>query len=47
MHFRTLDLKAKLVTSKRNFGRSSCRKVVYKVLQSKVEIDFFLEIDFI
>ena len=41
MHFLTLDLKAKLITSKRTFS-SLCRMVVYKVLQSKVVIDFFM-----
>ena len=38
MHFLTLDLKKKLITSEGTL----CRMVVYKVLQWKVEIDFFL-----
>ena len=38
MHFLTLDLKKKLITSEGTL----IRMVVYKVLQWKVEIDFFL-----
>ena len=44
MHFLTVDLKKKLITSERTSRRNLCRVVVYKVLQSKVEIDFFLKI---
>ena len=47
MHFLTLNLKKKLITSEGTSRRNLCRMVVYKVLQSKVEIDFFLDIDFI
>ena len=42
MHFLTSDLKKKLITSEGTFRRNLCRMVVYKVLQSKVEIDFLL-----
>ena len=42
MHFLTLDLKKKMITSEGTFRRNLCRIVVYNVLQSKVEIDFFL-----
>ena len=42
MHFLTLDLKKELITSERTFRRNLCRIVVYNVLQSKVEINFFL-----
>ena len=42
MHFLTLNLNKKLITSEGTFRRNLSRMVVYKVLQSKVEIDFFL-----
>ena len=42
MYFLTLDLKKKLITSEETFKKNLRRMVVYKVLQSKVEIDFFL-----
>ena len=42
MYFLTLDLKKKLITSEEKFKRNLRRMVVYKVLQSKVEIEFFL-----
>ena len=42
MYFLTLDLKKKLITSEETFKKNLRRMVVYKVLQSKVEIVFFL-----
>ena len=42
MYFLTLYLKKKLITSEETFKKNLRRMVVYKVLQSKVEIDFFL-----
>ena len=44
MHFLTLDLNKKLITSESNSRRSLCKMVAYKVLKSKIEIDmdFFL-----
>ena len=42
MHVLTLDLKKKLITYEGTFRRNLCRMVVYKVLQSQFEIDFFL-----
>ena len=44
MHFLTLDLKTKLITSESTFRRSLCGMVVDKMLNSKAEIDlaFFL-----
>ena len=42
MHVLTLDLNKKLITSEGTFRRNLCRIIVYKVLQSKVEIDFLL-----
>ena len=44
MHFLTLDLKTKLITSERTFRKNLCRMVLYKVLQSKIEMDFFLKL---
>ena len=44
MRFLTLDLKTKLITSESTFRRSLSGMVVYKILNSKAEIDlaFFL-----
>ena len=40
--FSDFSLNTKMITSEGTFRRNLCRMVVYNILQSKVEIDFFL-----